>query len=210
MSKFNELDHTRVQQAEAVAQTLHEALRDNGYLSGDAAYFVRWETMRELLTAVLLGGSNNYPCHDWIGEALVLREKYRVCMESLEVMQQDRDEARERGLLWQAEAEAGVRENPKMTEADLVEPPSRRQVGEFVEPRPITGFAIPPEETPANGYVMLTEGYTSGGVLGEGAYMKRGSLDELIDDYVMGGSAIHELGVEFKPERELRWVEVKS
>ena len=60
---------------------------------------------------------------------------------------------------------------------------------------------------PDNGYVMLSEPLVKHD---EGAYIKRGSLDELIGDYVCGGSNVYELGVELKPEREVRWVEVRD
>jgi len=65
-----------------------------------------------------------------------------------------------------------------------------------------TSLAGREQEVPANGYVLL---YTD-----TLRYMKYGSLDELISDYVCGDTDVYELGVELKPVREVRWVEVES
>ena len=67
MSRLNELDAATVQATQTVAKMLFRALKDNGHLNDGSLYE---KPICELLTTVLSDEADNYPCHDYIGEAL--------------------------------------------------------------------------------------------------------------------------------------------
>jgi hypothetical protein len=98
MSKMNEVDVTADLQARAVADTLHDALKDNNYLPTN-----RWDSKEaskrefvDLVSAVLRDEADNYACHDWIGEALHRRLECADMVAKLGHLPLLRDEALKR------------------------------------------------------------------------------------------------------------------
>jgi len=85
---MSELAATTNTQAMAVADAIHDALNDNSLL-GEAPRWAskdrdaRKASFVELVSTVLQDQADNYPCHDWIGEALHRRLECVAAIEKL-------------------------------------------------------------------------------------------------------------------------------
>lgn len=198
-------------QADAVADSLCHALADNHMLLNTSGH---WKPpLRELLAAVLTDTADDYPCHDWIGEALSRREECAALIAQVgELRDQLRDETRAK------EAAAGqvskymkLYEQACTTQEELRTRDAAQRAG---WPAPSEGMTATDNTEPLNGYIVVYPDHPDAGhmiVNKLSEYDNIRGMDgdgTIITDVEDEIAVCYELDAQVMPVRSVRWEEV--